>query len=101
MGITSNFSETDNVLTITVDGRFDFSALQAFRNAYEKIEPKPKAYVVDLKGSDYLDSSALGMLLNMQKSMQEQVERFSIVNACPKVAKILQISRFDKKFNIN
>ena len=48
-----------------------------------------------------MDSSALGMLLNMQKTMMSQVSKFSIVNCRPQVAKILKISRFDKKFEIS
>jgi HptB-dependent secretion and biofilm anti anti-sigma factor len=35
MTINSTLSADNNELTITVQGRFDFSALQQFRNAYE------------------------------------------------------------------
>jgi anti-anti-sigma factor len=47
-----------------------------------------------------MDSSALGMLLNMQKALSERKLTYSIDNARPQVAKILKISRFDKKFEI-
>ena len=47
-----------------------------------------------------MDSSALGMLLNMQKSLANKELSYSIENARPQVAKILKISRFDKKFDI-
>ena len=46
MSITSNLSATGDTLTIAVQGRFDFSALQLFRNSYEKITPKPKSLLL-------------------------------------------------------
>jgi len=66
MTITSQASKDGEELTIRVTGRFDFSSLQIFRNAYENVENLPKKYTVDLKESDYLDSSALGMLLALR-----------------------------------
>jgi len=66
MSITSHASSNGNELTIKVQGRFDFSSLQLFRNAYEKTDKKADSYIVDLGESDYLDSSALGMLLALR-----------------------------------
>jgi anti-anti-sigma regulatory factor len=47
-----------------------------------------------------MDSSALGMLLNMQKSLQASVNSFKITHCRPQVIKILQIAHFGKKFDI-
>ena len=43
-------------LTIKIQGRFDFSAHQEFRDAYEKVSEDPKGYIVDMKETTYLDS---------------------------------------------
>ena len=48
-----------------------------------------------------MDSSALGMLLNMKKTIDSQVKTIEISNCQPQLRKILQISRFDKKFDIS
>jgi anti-anti-sigma factor len=48
-----------------------------------------------------MDSSALGMLLNMKKTLEDKVTVFEITNCQPQLKKILQISRFDKKFDIS
>lgn len=101
MGLERHFSNDGKVLTIVLDEKFDFGKVQEFRAAYSVDTENVNEVVVDLAKTEYMDSSALGMLLNMQKSLQEQVSKFSIVNACAKVAKILEISRFDKKFEIN
>jgi len=63
MSIQASMSTDSQVLTISVNGRFDFSAHQDFRNAYERGGLTPRQYVVDLQDTDYIDSSALGMLL--------------------------------------
>jgi anti-anti-sigma factor len=57
--------------------------------------------IIDLRETDYMDSSALGMLLNMKKTLGESVSSITISNCRPQLKKILQISRFDKKFDID
>lgn len=101
MTITSNASADGNELTITVKGRFDFSALQQFRNAYEKVSPKPKAYVIDLKESDYLDSSALGMLLALRDHAGGDSANIRILNANADIKKILVITKLDELFKVD
>jgi anti-anti-sigma factor len=100
MTITSNPSADGNELTITIQGRFDFSALQQFRNAYEKITPKPKAYVIDLKESDYLDSSALGMLLALRDYAGGDEANIRVINSNVDVKKILVITKLDELFKV-
>jgi anti-anti-sigma factor len=100
MTITSTLSADNNELTITVQGRFDFSALQQFRNAYEKFTPKPKSYVIDLKDSDYLDSSALGMLLALRDYAGGDDAEIKILNANTDVKKILVITKLDELFQV-
>ena len=80
--------------------KFDFSKVEDFRNAYDKLDDDVAHIAVDLSQTEYMDSSALGMLLNMQKSLANKELSYSIENARPQVAKILKISRFDKKFDI-
>ncbi len=100
MSITSNVSTDGSELTIAVQGRFDFSSLQLFRNAYEKVNPKPKTFVIDLKESDYLDSSALGMLLALRDYGGGDEANIRIINANTDVKKILVITKLDELFKV-
>jgi anti-anti-sigma factor len=100
MSITSSLSNDGNVLTIAVQGRFDFSSLQTFRNSYEKAEAKPKEYIIDLKESEYLDSSALGMLLALRDYGGGDSAKISVSNCNPDVKKILVITKLDELFNV-
>lgn len=99
MAITSNVS--DGTLTITVQGRFDFSSLQSFRSSYEKVEPKPKKFIINLKDSDYLDSSALGMLLALREHAGGDGTNISIINCNADVKKILVITKLDELFSVS
>lgn len=100
MGITTQVSNDGNELTIIVQGRLDFSSLQLFRNAYEKVTPKPKSYVINLKDSDYLDSSALGMLLALRDYGGGDEANIRILDCNPDVKKILVITKLDELFKI-
>jgi anti-anti-sigma factor len=101
MSITSSLSDKGDVLTIVVQGRFDFSALQLFRNSYEKISPKPNKFIIDLRESDYLDSSALGMLLALRDYAGGDSANINIVNCNQDIKKILVITKLDELFSVN
>ena len=100
MSLDREFSEDGKVLTIYIEEKFNFGKVQEFRLAYSQDTEKVESIVIDLQKTEYMDSSALGMLLNMQKSLNSTVSDFKITHSRPQVLKILQIARFDKKFVI-
>lgn len=100
MSITSETSDNGKTLTIKVQGRFDFSLLQAFKDAYENVESNPEKYIIDLKESDYLDSSALGMLLALKDHAGGDNANIRIINCNPDVRKILVITKLDELFQV-
>ena len=97
MPVESVLSSDNAELTISIVGRFDFELVQEFRAAYT--DKKGIRYTIDMRATEHMDSSALGMLLNMRKTLGEDA-KISIVNCRPQIKKILTISRFDKKFSI-
>ena len=101
MSITTSSSADGKALTIHIKGKFDFNLVQAFRQAYAQVGSQTNKVIIDLRDTDYMDSSALGMLLNMKKTIGDQVSTFEITNCQPQLKKILQISHFDKKFDIS
>lgn len=100
MTISSAPSQNGEDLIISVSGRFDFNALQSFRKAYENTAINPRTFIVDLKESDYLDSSALGMLLALRDHACEQGAGIKIIHCNPDVKKILIITKLDELFNV-
>ncbi|MBS0289795.1 MAG: STAS domain-containing protein [Proteobacteria bacterium] len=100
MAIKSAMSNDGQELVISVKGRFDFSSLQVFKNAYENLPGHPSSYTVDLKDSDYLDSSALGMLLALRDHAGGDSANIRIINCNPDVKKILMITKLDELFTV-
>jgi len=100
MTIKASLSPDGDELTIAVDGRFDFVFHQDFRNAYEGLERPPARYVIDLKKTSYVDSSALGMLLLLRDYAGGDVADISVVHCNDDVKKVLMISKFDQLFKI-
>ena len=97
---SSNFIRSNTVggtLTIQVGGRFDFNCHREFRSSYGHPGPIDE-YVVDLGSTEYLDSSALGMLLVLREEGQHA--RIRIVNSRPAVRRILEIANFNTLFTI-
>lgn len=101
MAIQAIPSEEGKTLTIQIQGRFDFSSLQVFRTSYESVHVKPQFYIVDMKECDYLDSSALGMLLSLRDYAGGDDAQIKIMNCTNDVRKILLITKLDELFEVS
>ena len=89
-----------DVLNIMVSGRFEFSVHNHFRDVTRLAENGVKQIVVDLAKTDYLDSSALGMLLVLRDKFAGDKNAIQIKNARNDVKKILEIAHFNKLFKM-
>lgn len=85
-------------ITIAIKGRFDFNILQEFRNAYSDQQDSGNSFTIELAETEYIDSSALGMLLNMKNHLGCDDRQIVIRNCQPNLMKIFTIAHFDKKF---
>jgi len=94
-------SECENEVTIKINGRFDFSVHKEFRSAYEAALKNDKLgrCVVDLQATEYIDSSALGMLLMMRERIGERA-KIELVRCNKEIRSTLDISNFHKLFDI-
>jgi anti-anti-sigma factor len=105
MALTSNnvrseYDPEGGTLTIHIGRHFDFNLVYEFREAYTGQHDAPKTVVVDLDQTEAIDSSALGMLINMKRNLDLNDDQIRIINAKSDVKKILNIVHFDKIFNI-
>lgn len=100
VSISSRFIDKVGEFQIILSGRFDFSFLNEFRNVYEAAPTETQRYVVDMRSVDMIDSSALGMLLKMKRSLSLADGDIQIINCSDNVEKILKIAKFDLMFTI-
>ena len=88
---------------IKLSGRFDFNTHRDFRSTYEPlvIDTGVREVAVDFQGVDYLDSSALGMLLMLRDKMAGASKEVSLSNVKGSVKQVLDIANFGKLFRIS
>ncbi len=96
-------SEHIPFVTLVLHGRFDFASHNDFYYAYEPY--LTNVYVtqltIDLQHVDYMDSSALGMLLLLRdKAVATKADIVLNLHSNVTVSNILAIANFQKLFKI-
>ena len=100
MAVKTQISEDGNVLTITVPSQLNITAHKEFGEAYKDNLAQVSSCIVDMTDVEFMDSSALGMMLMFrEKAVAENVE-ISISNAAPSIKKIFTMANFDKLFKV-
>lgn len=95
-------TKSGNQATLTLVGRFDFNVHRDFKEAYMSLlnEAEVQTLSINLSGVEYLDSSALGMLLMLRERVQAANKQIVLTNPNETVMKILDIANFKKLFTI-
>ncbi|MCW8931522.1 MAG: STAS domain-containing protein [Gammaproteobacteria bacterium] len=91
-----------NVVNISVVGRFDFGSHKEFREAYRNAPSGGEnEYIIDMSSTEYVDSSALGMMLLLREHAGGDQANVTIKGSRKEVKDILIVSNFDKLFTIS
>lgn len=88
---------------VKLSGRFDFNTHRGFRSAVEPLlsDADVSAVIIDFSGVEYLDSSALGMLLMLRDRMNVAQKEITLTGVLGNVRQVLDIAKFDKLFQIS
>ena len=89
-----------NEIIIEIQGTFDHLLHHDFRAAYRN-EDVGFSYVINLHKTEYMNSSALGMLLLLREHLGSDKANISITGCRKNVLKILSIAGFDRLFVIS
>jgi anti-anti-sigma factor len=93
---------TDGRAVILLQGRFDFNSHRDFREAVDKALESPGSTItVNLAGVEYLDSSALGMLLMLRDRAKGAAREVTLTGCRSTVKQILDIANFGKLFSMD
>jgi len=96
-------SIADKVARMSLGGRFDFSAHKEFRDTTEQLllRDEVSELDVDLAAVNYVDSSALGMLLMLRDKARSARREIRLSRCSPPVRQVLDIANFGKLFRID
>lgn len=88
---------------IHLSGRFDFNTHHEFRGAVEPLAAASdiSAVTIDFSNVDYLDSSALGMLLMLRDKAKAAEREIRLSNCSVPVRQVLDVANFQKLFRID
>lgn len=102
MTLSIRANRVKGALRLMMTGRFDFNSHKKFRQISEEVlkGPEKGAIEVDLGRVEYMDSSALGMLLLFKERVERERRSVSLVNCGGAVKNILKIVNFDKVFKV-
>jgi len=91
-----------NVARIDMYGRFDFQVHREFKDAYTPLLDNSAVREIEIEMSrvDYLDSSALGMLMLLNERAKAAGKPVTLLNTSGVVSQVLGVANFSKIFNI-
>jgi anti-anti-sigma factor len=96
-----NVTEAGSAATVALKGRFDFQAHQDFRRTIDGLLKKGNAQLnVDLSAVNFIDSSALGMLLLARESCEKAGGVITLERPQDYVDKVLKLCHFDQLFSV-
>lgn len=100
--ININVSTSGSVATIHMNGRFDFNAHRSFKEACDPLlqQKEISSIEINLSGVEYMDSSALGMLLLLRERAETGDKAVALVRPNTTLMQILNIANFKKLFPI-
>ncbi len=90
----------DDIQTIKLIGDLDVYSEDEFKSFIdEEIDPN-KDVRIDLKELDYLDSTGLGMFMNIYKMVNENGKEIKIINAKDNIQKLFKITDLTDLFDM-
>src|SRR3569833_1789691 len=94
--VTIQMNPEQHVAVVEIRGRFDFNLHKEFRAIYKGGMERDMKYLVDMRHVDYIDSSALGMLLLLREQAAAHGATVTIINCGPEIRKVLVIAQFER-----
>jgi HptB-dependent secretion and biofilm anti anti-sigma factor len=91
----------DNIVTIRMVGNFTYHDKDKFIEMIDSIGSIPIAEIVlDFSFVEFIDSSAMGLLLLLRKELEKRNIKTRLSNVSGQVWKVINLSHFTKIFNV-
>jgi N-acetylglucosaminyldiphosphoundecaprenol N-acetyl-beta-D-mannosaminyltransferase len=89
-----------NKAVVSIQGRLTISTLQSFRRLGRYALSQSSSLVINLRRAEFLDSAAIGALVELAKLVEEKGGQLSLAEVPPEIHHILKIIRLDSFFTI-
>lgn len=91
-----------SVARLGMTGQFNFQAHRPFKEAYAALIENSAISEIEVEMSrlDYMDSSALGMLMLLNERAKATNKNVVLLNPSGAVSQVLEVANFGKIFNI-
>ena len=88
----------DDKMIIYLSGEIDHHTARDIREGVDKliITQRPKTFILDLSGVDFMDSSGLGLVLGRYRKIKETGGEMFLANADERTMRILKLAGVDK-----
>ena len=83
--------------TITINGRFDHRRVIEFKEVFAM---SPRLWIIDLSQVDYVDSSALGVLLLLRERVNNDPQRVHLRGVRGQPKAVLAMAKFERLFKM-
>ncbi len=88
----------ENEIKVLIVGRFDYDLIDEFRDSYAGMVDNSMDVSLDFSQTEHIDSSALGMVLNMKNYLKKEDRAIQIKNCKPNLMKLFSMAHFERKF---
>lgn len=102
MTFSINMHINNDKAVIALKGRFQFGSHRDFRKTCDDAlkNPAVKTIEVNMSGVEYLDSSALGMLLLLRERANSQKKKVILAHCSTPAKQALDVAKFDIIFTM-
>lgn len=101
LDIKYNKTSENNCIEIKPIGEVDIYTSPEFKNKIiDLIEKKSVNILINGEELEYIDSTGLGVLMNLYKKSQEHKLNIKIINLKPNIYKLFDITGLNKVFDI-
>jgi len=100
MSLKLNHEDYDELTVLTLQGDLTSEGIDEFRQlSVERVENEIRDFVLDLSGTEFVDSRGLETLIWLQELAAERLGQIRLAGVCDNVAKILELTRLSGRFD--
>ncbi len=95
-------AEKDGDLVVRITGDIDHHSAPGIREEIDRLleEKKPTGLLMDLGGTDFMDSSGLGLILGRKRKTDEMGISLILINPTEGCRKILRLAGMENKIEM-